>query len=127
MTPPYRLTKGAAADLRGIVRYTVEQWGKEQCRTYVTQIEKTARALAEGEGQFKSLDEVHPGLRMKLAGHHYIFCLPQPDRLASTLWPSCMSGWISWSASRSGCDSRKTDRRPAFDGDWCCSHHLLQI
>jgi len=85
MTPPYRLTKGAAADLRGIVRYTLEQWSKEQCRTYVAQIEETASALAKGEGPFKNLDDVHPGLRMKVAGHHYIFCLPQRDRPALIL------------------------------------------
>lgn len=57
---PYRLTKGAAADLRGIVRYTVEQWGKDQCRTYVAEIEEIASALAKGEGPFKNLDNVHP-------------------------------------------------------------------
>lgn len=39
MTQPYRLTWSAANDLRGIVRYTVEQWGEARCRAYVAQIE----------------------------------------------------------------------------------------
>jgi plasmid stabilization system protein ParE len=35
VTRPYDLAKGAAADLRGIVRYTTERWGQAQCRSYV--------------------------------------------------------------------------------------------
>lgn len=85
MTQPYRLTKGAANDLRGIVRYTVEQWGEAQCRAYVAQIEEAACALAQGRGVFKTLDDLHPGLRMKLAGHHHLFCLPQPGSPALIL------------------------------------------
>lgn len=85
MTLPYRLTQGAAADLRGIVRHTVEQWGEARCRTYIAHIEETARTLATGEGVFKNLDVLCPGLRMKLAGHHYVFCLPQPDGPALVL------------------------------------------
>jgi len=85
VTVPYRLTRSAAADLRGIVRYTVEHWGEAQCRTYVTQIEEAACALAKGQGSFKTLDDLHPGLRMKLAGHHYLFCLPQPGQPALIL------------------------------------------
>lgn len=85
MTRPYRLTQGAAADLRDIVSYTVEQWGEARCRAYIARIEETTQALATGEGVFKNLDVLHPGLRMKLAGHHYVFCLPRPDGPALVL------------------------------------------
>jgi plasmid stabilization system protein ParE len=78
VTPPYRLTRSAAADLRNIVRRTDEEWGAAQRQAYVAQLEDAACALALGQGVFKKLDEVLPGLRMKLAGHHYLFCLPQP-------------------------------------------------
>jgi plasmid stabilization system protein ParE len=85
MTRPYVLTRSAAADLRGIVRYTLEQWGEAQCRTYVAQIETAASELALGKGTFKRLDESIPGLRVRRAGRHYLFCLPRPEQPALIL------------------------------------------
>jgi plasmid stabilization system protein ParE len=35
----YVVSKGAAADLRDITRYTVTNWGEAQCRAYVAEIE----------------------------------------------------------------------------------------
>lgn len=49
------------------------------------QIEGIACELAKGQGAFKTLDDLHPGLRMRLAGSHYLFCLPQADRPALIL------------------------------------------
>jgi plasmid stabilization system protein ParE len=73
MTRPYVLTRSAAADLRSIVRYTVEQWGEARCRTYVARIETTAGELALGKGTFKRLDALLPGLRARRAGRHHLF------------------------------------------------------
>ena len=62
MTAPYILTRGAAADLRDLVRYTFQTWGPAQCRVYVAQIEEAATELALGQGIFKNRDDLLPGL-----------------------------------------------------------------
>lgn len=85
MTRSYVVTKGAAADLKEIARYTAEQWGEEQCRVYIGQLDKAAEALAKGQGVFKDLSSLHPKLRMALCGRHYVFCLPSPDAPAVIL------------------------------------------
>jgi plasmid stabilization system protein ParE len=85
MTRPYVLTRSAAADLRSIIRYTLEQWGEAQCRAYVARIEAAASELALGKGTFKRLDELIPGLRARRAGRHVLFCLPRPEQPALIL------------------------------------------
>ena len=77
MNRPYILTRSAAAELREIVRYTQREWGTTQCRMYIERLETTATQLALGEGVFRTRDDLLPGLRVRRAGHHYIFCLPQ--------------------------------------------------
>ena len=85
MTRSYVVAKGAAADLEEIARYTAEQWGEEQCRVYIGQLDKAAEAVAKGEGVFKDMSSLHPKLRMALCGRHYVFCLPRPDAPAVIL------------------------------------------
>lgn len=85
MTPPYILTRSAAADLNDIVRYTVQTWGHDQCRDYVAQLEKAATELALEQGIFRSRDDLLPGLRVRRAGHHFLFCLPREDQPALIL------------------------------------------
>jgi toxin ParE1/3/4 len=75
---PYVLTKGAAADIRKITRYTVEKWGDAQCHAYIQQIEQAAGEVATGQGVFKDMSFLLPGLRMKAAGRHYIFACHKP-------------------------------------------------
>ncbi|MBX9618398.1 MAG: type II toxin-antitoxin system RelE/ParE family toxin [Hyphomicrobiales bacterium] len=77
MSKPYLLVKGASADLEDIIRFTNEQWGEAQCRSYIDQLERAATALAKGEGVFKELPSIHPMLRMAKSGRHFIFCLPR--------------------------------------------------
>ena len=81
MSRAYVLTKGAAADLREITQHTVAQWGQAQCRAYVAELEKAAEAVAKGEGVFKDMSAVIPGLRVVRCGKHYIFCMPQKEGL----------------------------------------------
>ena len=85
MTRPYILTKGAEADLRDITRYTVAQWGADQCRTYIADLEEKAEAVALGQGVFKDMSDLMPGLRVATSGKHYIFCVPRPDAPAVIL------------------------------------------
>jgi toxin ParE1/3/4 len=83
--PAYVLTSGAEEDLRGIIGYTVDQWGAEQCRTYVAALEEKATALALGQGVFKDMSSLLPGLRVGTSGKHYIFCMPRDDEPAIIL------------------------------------------
>lgn len=85
MTRPYALAPGAEADLRSITRYTVAQWGHKQCRTYIAELEACATALALGQGVFKDMSALLPGLRVAACGKHYVFCLPRPDAPALIL------------------------------------------
>lgn len=71
----YVLTDAAASDLRDIIRYTRKQWGDEQVRSYIVQLEQGMARLAAGEGAFKDMSAVHPGLRGARCQHHYLFCL----------------------------------------------------
>ena len=82
---PYVLTQGAAADLRDISRYTAETWGEAQRRAYVQRLQDAVIEFAEGRGMFKDWNAVLPGLRVKVAGSHYVFCLSRPDRQALIL------------------------------------------
>lgn len=81
MSRAYFLTKGAAADLRDITRHTLAQWGQAQCRAYIGELEKAAEAVAKGDGVFKDMSAVIPGLRVVRCGKHYIFCMPQKEGL----------------------------------------------
>jgi toxin ParE1/3/4 len=85
MTLPYILTRSAAADLRNIVRYSVQTWGEAQCRAYVAQIESAATEVALSKGVFRTRDDLYPGLRVKWVGQHFIFCLPQVGQPAVIL------------------------------------------
>jgi toxin ParE1/3/4 len=79
LTPRYVLTRAAEGDLREVIGYTRRQWGEAQVRRYVGQLQRCAEALAAGDGAYRDLDDVHPGLRVRRCQHHYIFCLPRPD------------------------------------------------
>lgn len=85
MTAPYILTRGAAADLREVVRYTLQTWGESQCQAYIAEIEGAVAELATGQGTYKARDDLLPGLRVRRAGHHYLFCLPRNDQPALIL------------------------------------------
>lgn len=76
---PYVLTASAEADVRGIVRYTRQQWGDTQVRAYMGKLERGIARLAAGQGIFKDLGTLHPALRMAYCEHHYIFCLQRED------------------------------------------------
>lgn len=70
MTTPYILTSAAEADLRQIVRYTQQQFGDAQVRTYIGKLEHGLSRLATGQGQFKELSELDPPLRVARCEHH---------------------------------------------------------
>lgn len=49
MTDNYILTAAAEAEVRQIVRYTRQQWGEEQVRTYMAKLERGLSRLAAGQ------------------------------------------------------------------------------
>lgn len=73
----YVLTDDAEADLRGIIRYTREEWGTAQARAYVAKLKTGIACVAAGQGVFKEMDALYSALRMARCEHHYVFCLPR--------------------------------------------------
>lgn len=73
------LTEEAEADLRAIIRYTHKIWGTGRVRRYVAAMEQGMARVAAGEGHFRDMSKLHPGLRMVHCEHHYLFCLPRED------------------------------------------------
>lgn len=85
MTRPFVYAREAQAELREIVRYTAQQWGAAQARAYAHQIDQVATELAAGQGVFKDWGAVLPGLRVKAAGSHFVFCVLRPGKPALVL------------------------------------------
>ncbi|CTP92554.1 plasmid stabilization protein ParE [Xanthomonas translucens pv. arrhenatheri] len=79
MTKRYVLTEAAEADLRGVIRYTMQRWGEPQVRRYVADLERGIARLAEGEGTFRELGALYSALRVAHCAHHYLFCLPREN------------------------------------------------
>lgn len=79
MTARYVLTLAAEADVRDIIRHTRKQWGDAQTRGYVAKLQAGMESVAKGEGFFKDMSALYPGLRMVRCEHHYIFCMPRDD------------------------------------------------
>lgn len=73
------LQKGAADDLRSIVRYTKDTWGTAQARAYAEKLREGFLKLAEGRGAYKVLTDMRPDLRVVRCERHYIFCLWRQD------------------------------------------------
>ncbi len=71
--PRFFLTKLALDDLRDIGRYTQARWGREQRRSYLSQLDDYFRALAENPRQGQRCDEIRPDYRKFLAGRHVIY------------------------------------------------------
>ena len=63
-----RLTH-AVADLKQIVNYTNDTWGKGQCTAYMAELECDAILVAKGEGHIKDLHTIYPNHRMTKSGH----------------------------------------------------------
>jgi len=79
LTAKYVLLPAAEADLRDVIRYTRNQWGDAQTRTYITKLKRSIERVAGGQGLSKDMAALYPGLRMVRCEHHHIFCLPRDD------------------------------------------------
>lgn len=69
----YLLSKEAELDLEDIAEYTLKNHGEDQLFKYIGQLERDTEQLALGNSAFKDLGDIHPKLRVKKSGKHYIF------------------------------------------------------
>lgn len=61
MTRTHVFAKAAAADLRAIARYTIDQWGEALARRYLQQLEKSSETVGTRRGgAFKDLSAALP-------------------------------------------------------------------
>jgi plasmid stabilization system protein ParE len=75
LTERYVLQRGAAEDLRSIVRYTKETWGVDQAKAYTEKLRLGLERAADDRGTYKTLGDIHRDLRVMRCEHHYIFYL----------------------------------------------------
>ena len=79
MTPGYRLTPRAVADLREIARYTLKTWGRKQRDLYLADIDRRCSWLAENPRLGTHRPDVAEGYYSYLQGSHVIFYLIRED------------------------------------------------
>lgn len=70
---PYALTQLAANDLKGIARYTLNQWGKKQSLRYANLLEKRFQEIADKTAISRSFSNLYPQIRVTHCEYHYIF------------------------------------------------------
>lgn len=72
---PYELTRDAEADLVGIARYTIEEWGEAQAKSYLGKIGQCFKNIATNKITSRTFSEKFPDARVVRCEHHYIFYL----------------------------------------------------
>ncbi len=68
-----KLTKDARADLSGIRRYTIKQFGERQYQLYRSRLETGLQHLTEHPELGFEIDELAAGYRCFAVQHHRIF------------------------------------------------------
>ena len=71
--PRYDFTRRALADLRNIVRYTRESWGRKQARIYREEIDLGIQKLALSPGLGRVRSDVAPSVRSFPIARHVAF------------------------------------------------------
>lgn len=69
----FRITKAAKRDLVEIARYTLERWGDQQRRRYVSQLDARFTWLAQNPTLGIDSDHIKAGYRRYVEGRHVIF------------------------------------------------------
>ena len=82
MTPKYRITPRAAADLDAIADYTIEKWGVEQLESYLNALASRFEWLASNPLLGRERNDVHKGYRSYPEGSHVVFYIAQGDSIA---------------------------------------------
>ena len=71
--PRYDFSRRALADLRNIVRYTRESWGRKQARMYREELELGIQKLALSPGLGRVRSDVAPSVRSFPIARHVAF------------------------------------------------------
>ncbi len=69
----FTLTVKALADLKSIAQYTQQEWGSEQRRIYLRQIDETFHLLAKRHDLGSTCDYIREGYRKHPVSSHLIF------------------------------------------------------
>jgi len=69
----FRLTKAAKRDLVEIARYTLERWGDQQRRRYLSQLDARFQWLAHNPTLGLDSAHIKAGYRRYVEGRHVIF------------------------------------------------------
>ncbi len=71
----YELTRNAEADLEEIARYTIEQWGDVQAKSYLGKISQCCKNIAKKKVIPRTFLEKFPDACVVRCEHHFIFYL----------------------------------------------------
>ena len=71
----YELTKDADADLAGIARYTINEWGETQGSLYIEKLHQCFQKLAINKVRSKIFSQRFPHMFVSSCEHHYVFYL----------------------------------------------------
>lgn len=71
--PTFTLTNMAKADLKGIAKFTLNRWGREQRDLYLQMLDISFHQLAANPLKGKDCSDVRAGYRKLIAGSHIIF------------------------------------------------------
>ncbi len=69
----YKLTYAAKEDLKGIWRYSVNAWGRNQAIKYRDEIKLAIKLIAKSPERGRPRDDVRPAYRAFKVGKHLIF------------------------------------------------------
>jgi toxin ParE1/3/4 len=71
----------AAADMRGIARYTRTKWGDAQTAAYVAMLRDQIKSIPEYPLRFPEFGGKYKGLRQMGCGRHVVFYLVTDDAI----------------------------------------------
>jgi toxin ParE1/3/4 len=77
--PGYRLSTKAAADIRALHEYTIEEFGLEQARVYLRGLAQRLEQLAQTPNIGRRVIELAARLRRADYQSHMIFYIVEPD------------------------------------------------
>lgn len=76
----YQLTLQAEEDIKGIARYTLEQWGNAQSTHYAEILERHFEGISRGGVHSRSFSDCYPQIKVSHCEHHYIFYVHLGDK-----------------------------------------------
>lgn len=76
----YELTVPAQDDLKGIARYTLTQWGREQSLHYARLLEKRFLEIAGRTAYSRIFSKRYSQILVNRCEHHYIFYIHPEDK-----------------------------------------------